>query len=175
MSGIPGNADAARVQGYAALFERTDLSGDVIEAGAFRASLLARGAGGVRMLWQHDPARPIGIWTRIREDVRGLAVEGRLAMETQGGREAAALVAAGALDGLSIGFRPKVSRRGAGRAGRRLLSVDLWEISLVTFPMQEGARMVLPAPPLGPPVLDDPSLLALQLRAAARRIAAPVH
>ena len=105
----------------------------MIERGAFAASLMARGASGIRMLWQHDPARPVGRWTSIREDRTGLYVEGVLALDTQAGREAPGLIAAGALDGLSIGFRTKLARRGSGGARRRLVTVDLWEVSLVTF------------------------------------------
>lgn len=145
-SGSRSFALAARISGYAALFRRPDQAGDVVEPGAFAASILKRGASGIRMLWQHDPARPIGRWTSIREDRTGLLVEGELALETGAGREAAGLVDARAIDGLSIGFRPKLARRGTGDARRRLITIDLWEISLVTFPMQEGARLTSPHP-----------------------------
>jgi len=130
-----------RFTGYAAIFGSPDLSGDTIEPGAFAASLMRRRPRDIRMLWQHDPGRPIGRWLDIVEDRTGLRVHGEFALDTQGGREAAALVAAGALDGLSIGFRTRLARRGQGRAARRLVTVDLWEVSLVTFPMQERARI----------------------------------
>ena len=133
----------ARFSGYAAIFGTTDLSGDRIEPGAFAASLMGRRASDVRMLWQHDPARPIGRWLEIAEDRTGLKVIGEFALDTDGGREAAALASAGAIDGLSIGFRTKLARRDAGGARRRLVTVDLWEISLVTFPMQERARLTV--------------------------------
>ncbi|UIJ70640.1 HK97 family phage prohead protease [Aurantimonas sp. HBX-1] len=142
---VPEGEAAAAIRGYAALFGDTDTAGDLIEPGAFGASLRHRGTAGIRMLWQHDPARPIGVWTAIREDREGLYVEGRLALSTQAGREAAELVAAGALDGLSIGFRPRLARRGVGATRRRLVTIDLWEISLVTFPMHERARLIAPA------------------------------
>ena len=131
------------IRGYAALFGRPDLSGDVIEPGAFLASLVRRGASGVRMLWHHDPARPVGRWTAIREDRTGLFVEGLLAPFSQAGEEAAALIAAGALDGLSIGFKTRLARKANPPARRRLVTIDLWEVSLVSFPMQEGARLTL--------------------------------
>ena len=131
------------IRGYAALFGRPDLSGDVIEPGAFLASLVRRGASGVRMLWHHDPARPVGRWTAIREDRTGLFVEGLLAPFSQAGEEAAALIAAGALDGLSIGFKTRLARKATPPARRRLVTIDLWEVSLVSFPMQEGARLTL--------------------------------
>ncbi|MDY8109108.1 HK97 family phage prohead protease [Fulvimarina sp. 2208YS6-2-32] len=132
------------IQGYAALFERPDLSGDIIEPGAFNASLMRRGVGAIRMLWHHDPARPVGRWTLIREDRRGLYAEGVIACRARAGEEAAALVAAGALDGLSIGFRTRLARRANPPHRRRLVTIDLWEISLVSFPMQEGARLSAP-------------------------------
>ncbi|MBL8590566.1 MAG: HK97 family phage prohead protease [Methylobacteriaceae bacterium] len=128
------------VTGYASLFGVADLGGDVVAPGAFRASLARRGAAGVRMLWQHDPAQPIGRWLSIEEDARGLRVAGELSREVARARELAALIREGALDGLSIGFRAERATKDA-RGRRRLVSVDLWEISLVTFPMLAGARV----------------------------------
>ncbi|MER0238660.1 HK97 family phage prohead protease [Fulvimarina sp. MAC8] len=132
------------IKGYAALFGRPDLSGDIIEPGAFAASLMKRGAGSIRMLWHHDPARPVGRWSMIQEDRTGLYAEGEIAAGALAGREAAALIAAGAIDGLSIGFRTKLARRASPPHRRRLVTIDLWEISLVSFPMQEGARLRAP-------------------------------
>jgi len=157
-------------EGYAALFGREDMSRDVVLPGAFRDSLASHGPGGIRMLWQHDPAAPIGVWLRMYEDARGLYVRGRLALESARGRDALALLRAGALDGLSIGFRPVRARR--DRAGvRRLERVELWEVSVVTFPMQPGARVtqVKQAPRLAlsdPAPLWDPTLLERVGRAA---------
>ncbi|GHE57488.1 primosomal replication protein N [Camelimonas fluminis] len=128
--------------GYASLFGTPDLGGDVVQRGAFAASLMRRGAGQVRMLWQHDPAQPLGRWLDIREDARGLRVRGQLNLAVQRARELQALVAQKAVDGLSIGFHATRASRD-GRSGlRRLLHVDLWEISLVTFPMQPAARII---------------------------------
>lgn len=126
--------------GYASLFDVPDLSGDVVAPGAFRASLARRGAAGVRMLWQHDPAQPIGVWREIVEDGAGLRVAGLLDLDVQRARELASLIKGGALDGLSIGYRAQRSTRSEA-GGRRLLALDLWEISLVTFPMLPGARL----------------------------------
>lgn len=128
-----------KIAGYAALFGAPDLTGDVLRPGAFAPSLLRRGAGGVRMLFQHDAGEPVGVWTSVREDARGLWVEGEILDAGARGRTAAALVRAGAIDGLSIGYRPL---RASPRArGRDLAEVDLWEVSIVTFPMQPGARL----------------------------------
>ena len=127
--------------GYASLFGRVDLGKDVVEKGAFTASLKARGAAGIRMLFQHDPAEPIGVWTEVREDARGLFVRGRLAKEVARAREVLSLMRGRALDGLSIGFRTVRATREAGGGLRRLWQLDLWEISIVTFPLLAGARV----------------------------------
>lgn len=127
--------------GYASLFGRPDLAGDLIEPGAFAKSLRARGASGIRMLWQHDPAEPIGVWTEIAEDARGLRVTGRLTGEVARAREVTALMRAGAIDGLSIGFRTVKARTDRRTGIRHLIEVDLWEISVVTFPMLADARV----------------------------------
>nr|WP_134679844.1 HK97 family phage prohead protease [Paracoccus ravus] len=131
-----------RIEGYASLFGLVDQGGDIVVKGAYAASLARLNARGdkVRMLWQHDPARPIGVWDEIREEAKGLWVSGRLLPEVAQAREAAALLAAGAIDGLSIGYRTISAERDA--KGRRLLSeVELWEVSLVTFPMLAEAKV----------------------------------
>ncbi|WP_245413367.1 HK97 family phage prohead protease [Mangrovicella endophytica] len=162
--GADGSDERAVIRGYAAIFNEPDLSGDRIERGAFFSSVAARGAAGIRMLWQHDSARPIGTWVIVREDRTGLFAEGRIALDSQHGREAVALIRAGAVDGLSIGFKAKRARRDADR-NRRLVEIDLWEISVVTFPMQEQARITgIGGEPLPP--------LALRLGDCARRLAA---
>lgn len=131
------------IRGYASLFDRPDQAGDRIERGAFALSLTRKTAAGVRMLWQHDPAQPIGVWTQLREDRRGLYAEGRIALDTRLGRDVFALLKAQAVDGLSIGFRTRRARPiSGGRAKRSLSEIDLWEISVVTFPMQEAARVI---------------------------------
>lgn len=128
--------------GHAAVFGVEDLAHDVVEPGAFVASLARRGASGVKMLWHHDPAEPIGRWLEIREDDRGLFVRGRLLPGVARAAEALTLMKAGVLDGLSIGFRTVKGRRDRPAGVRRLIEVDLWEISIVTFPMQPDARVV---------------------------------
>lgn len=137
-------ADGLRISGYASLFGLPDQGGDVVQPGAFAASLADPDRAGVKMLWQHDPAQPIGVWEELREDGRGLWVAGRLLPEVLRAREAAALIAAGGLDGLSIGYRTKrATRDGQGR--RLLAEVELWEVSLVTFPMLAQARVAAKA------------------------------
>lgn len=145
MSGPPPIDADGVFTGYASLFGVPDLVGDMVMPGAFRASLARRGTEGVKLLYQHDAGRPIGRWIEIAEDERGLRVTGRIHGEVAAGREVRSLVLAGILDGLSIGFRT-LKARSDPRAGlRRLAEVDLWEISVVTFPMLPGARIARPS------------------------------
>ena len=128
-------------EGYASLFGVADLGRDVVMPGAFRDTLARRGAAGVKMLWQHRASEPIGAWTSIVEDARGLHVTGRLNLAVARAREVLALMREGAVDGLSIGFRARKSLRDPASGLRRLTRIDLWEISLVTFPMLPQARV----------------------------------
>ncbi|SLN21656.1 Caudovirus prohead protease [Pseudoruegeria aquimaris] len=134
--------DGAVIAGYASLFGAQDQGGDIVEAGAYAASLAELKAAGrrVKMLWQHDPAQPIGLWDEVREDARGLWVKGRLLTDVARGAEAARLIEAGAIDGLSIGYRTRRAEKARG-GGRRLIELELWEVSLVTFPMLPQARV----------------------------------
>ncbi len=134
--------DELQIEGYASLFGAVDQSGDVVEPGAYSASLerAGRAGRGIKMLWQHDPREPIGVWDSVEEDEKGLRVKGRLLDSVARGREAAALIAAGAIDGLSIGYRTRRATKTA--SGQRVLQeVELWEVSLVTFPMLPQARL----------------------------------
>lgn len=140
--GTPLKADGMVLEGYASLFGLADQGGDIVQKGAYTASLSRLAAKGdkVRMLWQHDPARPIGVWDEIREDDKGLWVKGHLLADVAQAREAAALIEAGAIDGLSIGYRT-ISAERDGKGRRLLAEVELWEVSLVTFPMLPDARV----------------------------------
>ncbi len=126
-------------EGYASLFDVRDGAGDMVAPGAFAASLRRRGAGEVRMLYQHFSHSPIGVWETIAEDGRGLYVRGRLCCDVEQSRDVRALLADGALNGLSIGFRTVRASRQQG--GRVLLQVDLLEISIVTFPLLAGSQV----------------------------------
>lgn len=134
--------DGTRIEGYASYFGLADRGNDVVEAGAYAASLekLAKAGRRVKMLWQHDPGEVIGVWDEVREDAKGLYVKGRLLTDVARAREAAALIEAGAIDGLSIGYRTiRATKDAAGH--RRLAELELWEVSLVTFPMLPEARV----------------------------------
>jgi HK97 family phage prohead protease len=135
-------AEGSKIEGYASLFGACDQGGDVVAKGAYARSLKSLNADGraVKMLWQHDPAQPIGIWDEVCEDAKGLYVKGRLLDSVEKGREAAALIEAGAIDGLSIGYRTvKAAKIDMGQ--RLLKELELWEVSLVTFPMLPSARV----------------------------------
>ena len=117
---------SVRFAGYASVFGVRDRGGDVVRKGAFGAP------GAVPLLWQHQGA-PVGEIERVEEDSRGLRVIGRVDAP-----ELADAVAAGAVTGLSFGYRVREAKGGAAREIRRL---DLMEVSLVTSPMQPLARV----------------------------------
>ena len=159
-------------EGYASLFGLPDLGNDIVVSGAFRDSIAKRGALGVKMLWSHDPAQPIGVWDFMKEDQRGLYVRGRLDLAVAKARETYALMKSGAVDGLSIGFKTVRSRRDPRSGNRRLEKVDLWEVSVVTFPMLPQARVstVKRARIPGPPACRLTALPDEAGRALARAI-----
>jgi uncharacterized protein len=129
------------IEGYASLFGAVDLAGDMVVPGAFRETLEVRGLNRIPMLFQHDPAEPIGVWLELREDWRGLYARGRLIPDVARAREVHALLKSGAIDGLSIGFRTVKARVDPRTKVRKLVDIDLWEISVVTFPLLPGARV----------------------------------
>jgi len=129
------------VEGYASLFGEIDQARDMIMRGAFADTLATRGLRRIPMLFQHDPSEPVGIWLELREDHRGLFARGRLIPDVTRGRELLSLLRAGAIDGLSIGFRTAKARIDPRTRIRRIYALDLWEISIVTFPMLTGARV----------------------------------
>ena len=162
--GKPVMTEGAVIEGYASRFGLPDQGGDIVAKGAFGASLARLAARGdkVRMLWQHDPTKPIGVWDEIREDATGLWVKGRLLADVTLAREAATLIEAGAIDGLSIGYR--TIRAEKDHKGDRILTeVELWEVSLVTFPM-------LPEAKLGAKSADEAQEFAAALIAATEAL-----
>lgn len=140
---IKATGDDGTVEGYGSVFGERDSYDDVIAPGAFKGSLAAHKAVGTMpaMLWQHDGAKPIGIWTEMVEDSKGLRIKGQLALETVLGKEAHALLKLGALNGLSIGFVSKQWTYDRDTDVRTLTELDLWEVSLVTFPANGKARV----------------------------------
>lgn len=135
--------DDGTIEGYGSVFGVVDDWGDIVAPGAFSESLAAHRAAGTMpaMLWQHRDSEPIGVWTDMTEDARGLRVKGRLVLESTRGKEAHALLKAGALNGLSIGFIASKWAWDTNTETRTLQAVDLWEVSPVTFPANSLARV----------------------------------
>lgn len=134
--------DEGVITGYAARFNEPNRHREKILPGAFRRTLLEHRAAGSRplMLWSHNPDEIIGVWTDLVEDGQGLKVTGRLIRETTRGAEALALVKAGAVNGLSIGFRAREQER-AANGMRTLIDIELGEISIVGLPSAGLARI----------------------------------
>lgn len=140
--------EAGVFEGYASVFGNVDQGGDCVAPGAFRDSLARAKAAGkvIPMLWQHDQKEPVGIWTDIAEDSKGLHVKGQLLLEHDPlAQRAYGLLKAGAIGGLSIGYTIPCGgtqpEKGSGGFFQRLKEVDLHEISLVTMPMNTEARV----------------------------------
>lgn len=140
---LKATGDDGTIEGYGSVFGVRDNWDDIIAKGAFAASLAAHKAAGTMpaMLWQHSSDAPIGVWTDMVEDDKGLYIKGQLVMDTVRGKEAHALLKAGAINGLSIGFMSKQWAYDRDTDVRTLTEVDLWEVSLVTFPANEKARV----------------------------------
>jgi uncharacterized protein len=142
---IKAIAEDGSFSGYGAVFGNVDSWGDIIAPGAFAKSLAAHAAKGrmPALLWQHDSDHPIGVWVSMREDAKGLYVEGKLLIaDVAKAQEAHALLKAGAISGMSIGFVSTVTEWDDNKDIRTLKEIDLWEVSLVTFPANDEARVV---------------------------------
>lgn len=162
------------ISGYASVFGVRDQQGDIVQPGAFASTLTAWQAKGKLplMLWMHNPAEPIGRWTSMCEDGRGLKVAGVINLDVAKGREAHAMLKAGDVDGLSIGFVSRKHSFGPDRKTRLLAAVDLYEISVVSIPSNPDAT-IGETKHLGSRVELEDLLRAGGLsRGAARKIAA---
>ena len=119
-----------------------DNHNDVIMPGAFSRTIRKQHSGKqIKLLWQHHTDEPIGSFSVIKEDKNGLYVEGNLALDVQRGNEAYSLLRSGALEGLSIGYTAKTFHFDEKTGYRYLTDVDLWEISVVTFPANPDAAI----------------------------------
>ena len=159
--------EQGRFAGYASVFGMVDNQQDRVERGAFLATLRDKPVSEIKLLWQHQMQEPIGHVERLFEDDNGLYIEGRLLLSVQRGREAYDLVKAGVLEGLSIGYRPVSYRIDPETGVRHLLKVDLFEVSLVTFPANEEASITVvkdsrPLPPSQMVALSDVLSRAMQ-------------
>lgn len=127
------------VEGWASTFGNKDGGNDIIVSGAFADSLKGRMP---KMLWQHDTGELIGVWDTAKETDAGLYVKGRFA-DTPRGNEAYTLAKMGALDSMSIGYSTLDYDYDPKTGVRTLKKLELWEVSLVTFPMNEQAKVTL--------------------------------
>lgn len=131
------------ISGYASVFGGVDSYGDTVAPGAFDVSLAKHRAAGTMpvMLWSHRMEEPIGRWTALAEDRRGLVAEGQINLKTTAGREAFEHLRAGDVSGLSIGFRLGKNGAEPTKHGLLLKEIDLHEISAVTIPADGAARI----------------------------------
>ena len=136
-------ADTGTFTGYGSIFNITDKGGDFVAPGAFAETLAQQKAAGrlPAMLWQHRQAEPIGVYTSMEEDSVGLKVTGQLALKTARGAEAYELMKMGAISGLSIGYRVRDDSWDRVTSIRTIKKADLVELSVVTLPMNDSARI----------------------------------
>jgi len=131
--------DTGTIEGYGSIFGNKDSYDDIVQKGAFTKSLMKKPAKKVKLLWQHDSYEPIGVWEEIREDENGLYCKGKILINTSKGADVYQMLKAGAIDGLSIGYRTITETE--EEYAQILKEVDLWEISVVTFPANELANI----------------------------------
>jgi uncharacterized protein len=138
---VKAASDDGRIEGLGAVFNNVDDGWDVVHPGAFKDSLRERRP---LMLWQHDAHDdPVGVWDQVEETDEGLYVSGRMILVSPQAQQRHALLKAGALDGLSIGFMipgPEYAKYD-GENVRHITKADLWEVSVVNFPMNREARI----------------------------------
>jgi HK97 family phage prohead protease len=135
-------SDAGLIEGIASGYGNIDAGRDIVAYGAFTDSIAEHAAKGTApaMLLYHDPSRPAGRWESFTETPKGLIATGQLALNASDGKEAYSLLKAKALTGLSVGYAVKDADFGTNRV-RTIKKADLWEVSMVTFPMNDRARV----------------------------------
>ena len=136
--------DSGIIEGYGSVFDVKDSDNEIIAPGAFLETLQWFRDNGlpVPMLWAHQSKEPLGMWEEFREDSHGLYLRGQMLIEkVQSAREKHALAKAKAVSGLSIGFRTLLSQLDRARGATVIEKLRLWEVSLVTFPANEAARL----------------------------------
>ncbi len=159
----------AVIEGYASVFNAPDMNGDIVAPGAFSNALIQHPVSRIKMLYQHAAETPIGRWTAAEEDEKGLYVSGEILLNSERAREVYALLSGGAIDGLSIGYRTVRAQKDGRSERRRIVEAELWEVSVVTFPMADGARVSH----LGAPREDDPPRAGLSALSTRRVLPPP--
>jgi len=134
--------DVGVFAGYGSVFDVVDNQQDIVLHGAFRDTLANRSSQ-VKLLWQHDMGEPIGRIENIMEDENGLYVQGRLLLDISRAREAYRLMQEGVVQGMSIGYSPVRYHVDPDTGVRKLEAVELYEVSLVTFPANEAANITV--------------------------------
>lgn len=137
------NTESGTFEGYGSVFGNVDSYGEIVAKGAFKKSLRAHKSAGTMpaLLWMHKSSEPIGVYADMREDDHGLYVKGELIVEVQRSKEALALMKRKAVSGLSIGFVPEKMELDEKKGLLTHTEVDLWEVSVVTFPANPKARI----------------------------------
>lgn len=137
-------SDNGYISGYASVFNVVDHQKDVVRKGAFQENIeqWQKKQKWPKMLWNHEPTEPIGIWTKMIEDQKGLYVEGKILKELSRGHEIYTLLKNGAIDGLSIGYVTKESQFNKHTHSRELIKLDLYEVSFVTFAANPEAQII---------------------------------
>lgn len=141
---IKAVSDDGLFSGYASVFDNVDSYGDIVRKGAFVESIGEWESKGKMppILWNHDPSDPIGIYTKMQEDDKGLYVEGKLLIDdVPRARQTHALMKAGVIDGLSIGYRVKEYLYNVDEEVTDLIKLSLREVSIVTFPANPETRI----------------------------------
>lgn len=141
---IKAVSDDGLFSGYASVFDNVDSYGDIVRKGAFVESIGEWEAKGKMppILWNHDPSDPIGIFTKMQEDEKGLYVEGKLLIDdVPRAKQTHALMKAGVIDGLSIGYRVKEYLYNVDEEVTDLIKLSLREVSIVTFPANPETRI----------------------------------
>lgn len=130
--------DTGEIAGHGSVANNVDLGQDTVKSGAFLKTL-QESKGKLPILFNHDPSEPIGVWTEMQEDGKGLRVKGQINMEVARGREIHALLKQGAIKGLSIGY--SIVKDKIENGIRQLIELKLYEVSVVVFPMNEMAQV----------------------------------
>lgn len=140
---IKAIGDDGAFSGYLSMFNNLDSYREIVMPGAFQKSLAEHRRKGTwpRMFWQHDPSKPIGSWTDLSEDGKGLYAEGQFNMEVQQAREARSLLKAKDIDGLSIGYKEVLVEEDADKNATRLIELDLREGSVVSLAANDRCRV----------------------------------
>jgi HK97 family phage prohead protease len=138
---LKASGEQGTFSGYGSIFGNVDLHGDIVEKGAFTETLKERPIEHVGLYWMHDPREPIGKWSIMEEREQGLWVEGKLTLGVSRAREVYELMKDGAVTGLSIGYRTRKYDLDGENDIRILKDVELFEVSAVSGPANEEARI----------------------------------